>query len=692
MISSHGLATILLAFLCISFIPTALSDGSTLDQFSQLNPSSATDSNDFQSPVERINPYDHFRTVDIRRRRRSANRITIASHNHVVVFLNGKAIRVVKGDFKVSSFSPRLSKGDVITLMTQARGFSYGVVANVIYGHRHHFTGSRAWKVAVVHRHHRRHLAFWMSKRFNSCKWKHPIKRPRRSYSRWLRDFPRAAFPVWAPHAPRRGGTILLRLVVGGENCHHSTASKITFAADNAAWLYINGKLVRSISDWSKIQSLNYVPRKGDVIGIKAVDFGHWFGVIAQIAQGRRHIVTGGSGWKAKPCSRRDTNNPSIWATKRQSSCRWNRPVVRPRPNAIHPGKAPGFPYKFGAKYVWARGSGVKGCVQLRYVIGGEKCTGGSGGHDRATITFSTKRPVHLFVRGRRVRVKKIAHRVYAARVSLNKGAVVAFIAPKVRGGSGGIMADIFFKGVHYRTGAKGWKALRGSAIRGNWLHSNYNACGWPRARGYGGWIHRKGFPVRARFIWARGVSSHGSAGIRFVVGGETCHGKPSPRPSKRPSPRPTAKRAVIALTADNEATLYHNGRRVARVHSWRQVVKTVLHVRTGDVLSAEAFDSGDWFGIKIGLDIGHRKLGTGHGQWKAQAGLSRRLIQSGAWKRRSFKSCKWHRAQVRPRNKQNTIGLTPRFPGLGAELVWAKAAKVGEKAFFRLVVGGESC
>lgn len=118
------------------------------------------------------------------------------------------------------------------------------------------------------------------------------------------------------------------------------------------------------------------------MVGILATDYGFWYGAIVSIEVGGVRYFTGGPGWKAKAVKMNENENenanevvePLFWTEETFNSCGWKMADILTDDGMWHPGKALGFPYDSGARYVWAEGAGENDSIYLRLVVGGEDC------------------------------------------------------------------------------------------------------------------------------------------------------------------------------------------------------------------------------------------------------------------------------------------------------------------------------
>lgn len=144
--------------------------------------------------------------------------------------------------------------------------------------------------------------------------------------------------------------------------------AKIHFSANDIAAVYFNGRRKGVAKSWKRVKVVNLRVRDGDVIAFKAINKRGSYGFIADIEINGKHYPTGGEGWKAAHGGVKG----STWMKARKGFC-WHKPmgVLETRYK-----KCQNFPYRFGAKYVWACHSspGSRSVTLLRFVVGGDGC------------------------------------------------------------------------------------------------------------------------------------------------------------------------------------------------------------------------------------------------------------------------------------------------------------------------------
>lgn len=315
----------------------------------------------------------------------SLGRITYATGSRGWLFVNEEFLGMVGDRNHIRVATSRLKTGDVVAIKAQDLSGLHGVIALIQMGKAQFKTGQSGWKAIKGLLTESFNPLGWRSRSFSSCKWPEADAMgysaaivPNSVHAKLYRL---GARYVWA-HNTRKKDVILLRLVIGGEKCGPSrtpasaTSSLITFAASTSGALIVNGRHRGQVRTWTDIHRVALNLRTGDVIGmIVANDCAAFFGGIVDVESDGRHVVTGMTAWKARRAfTAKEGRYELFWATKEASSCDWDVAVARLGQHGRIVGKAQGFPYWFGARYVWAKGAGPRGRVFLRYVVGGEEC------------------------------------------------------------------------------------------------------------------------------------------------------------------------------------------------------------------------------------------------------------------------------------------------------------------------------
>lgn len=146
-----------------------------------------------------------------------------------------------------------------------------------------------------------------------------------------------------------------------------------------------------------------------------------------------------------------------------------------------------------------------------------------------------------------------------------------------------------------------------------------------------------------------------------------------------------------IKFAANDAAVLYVNGVKRLTTNKWEEFAYVDLDVKDGDVIALEVKDLGGWYGFIAELVINGRTFATGRDDWlatKASPGFGSK------WTQKSFtESCRWRRAEVRPRERAWFAGKAPYFTDpTPARYVWASNAAGLDTIYLRYRVGGEKC
>lgn len=146
----------------------------------------------------------------------------------------------------------------------------------------------------------------------------------------------------------------------------------IDVASTEYATVYLNGLKVGSVKDWASWKQFQVKCGLNDVIAITAMNLQGWHGIITDMAIGNNRFFTGGNGFKIRIDPNDPTSDWKLPGSRDACGTDWKKPVPMSRP--IHDRFAKTYPYKDGAKYVWAPDAPAIGHVQLRYVFGDDHC------------------------------------------------------------------------------------------------------------------------------------------------------------------------------------------------------------------------------------------------------------------------------------------------------------------------------
>lgn len=460
-------------------------------------------------------------------------KITFSSESGAWLYINGRKAgsSLIRGRYV--TISRKVRRGDVITLMGRGRGKTSGIIMDAFYNSRHYPSGAGFWK---THKFMPSWKSKWRRKSFSSCTWRR-AKIISTSSITAVRGFPfrstRAKY-VWSDRWAGKGTNfVIFRHVIGGERCKRRplkwlNMATIRFSADDRAWLFINGRLAGTNLRPGRFTTVKRTVKRGDVIAIGAKNFRGTYGVIADVHYRNRHYSTASRYWKVH---KQVSSWGRRWLSKSFSSCTWGKGVVISRTSGVK--RAKGFPYQStGASYIWAspRGFGSLKSVHLRFVVGGEKCRRRPR-DPMATIRFSGDDLSWLYINGGLVSRTKNPKRFVMIRRRLKRGDVVS-VGARNLGRGYGFVADVFYRGRHFATGSRYWKATTYvPSLGAKWRFKRFSSCAWPRAIVVGRrnrFIKAIGFPYRstgAKYVWA--ARAGGKVGklvvLRFVVGGEKC-------------------------------------------------------------------------------------------------------------------------------------------------------------------------
>lgn len=450
--------------------------------------------------------------------------------------------------------------------------------------------------------------------------------------------------------------------------------ARIFFAADDRAKLYINGKYVSQTLSPKTLRILNVGLKAGDVVGLLAKDVGGGYGAIMTIVMpnGVRYR-SGGGNFIARKWFR-IPGNQLAWTTPEYNACSWPEAPVSPSSEQSI-GKPSVFPAPMsGAQYVWADSSGSFSSVFIRYKVGGEACS-----TRLSRVYLAADDSARLFVNGMFVVSVSTPRVLVQSRNAFKKGDVIAIQARDI-GGAYGVIAAIITPAMKILTGSGSWKAtawykMPAGLPANAWTKPEFSVCSWPAPV-----VAPKGYAVPpsfpedmngATYVWAPNAAGGTSIYLRYRIGGESCSGKP----------------VRISFTADNQASLYVNGKFIAANKGAAQVTSVQTLLTAGAIVAFLAKDNGQGYGVRAAIVDGSKTFVTGSPQWRARQSF---LSQAGylAWTRPSFKQC----FPVAMTVKDTSMIVKP--TSLPAELkaakyVWAKGSGANKTIFLRFRFGG---
>lgn len=153
---------------------------------------------------------------------RNRSKIRFSADQRAVLFINGVRIAAIRNPKRYKFVSRSLKRGDVVAIVAQNRGRrGRGVIADVFHGKRHFATGSRSWRAHFFAP--RKGRPFRQTqKSFSSCKWNRAVPVAKGTQLVRASRFPykrTGARYVWAAAGRKQRSVVVIRFVVGGENC-----------------------------------------------------------------------------------------------------------------------------------------------------------------------------------------------------------------------------------------------------------------------------------------------------------------------------------------------------------------------------------------------------------------------------------------------------------------------------------------
>lgn len=148
-------------------------------------------------------------------------------------------------------------------------------------------------------------------------------------------------------------------------------------AANEAAWIFVNGKFVGDVHGWQHYAAVNITLKLGDVLAMVVKGDAQWSGFVAavgayQVGRPAWSIRTGAHEFLATPAFQDDH---ATWMNPDYDACHWKRARYANGNGAdIGSGKAKNFPYWTQARYLWARDTAHGELIYVRFKRGGHGC------------------------------------------------------------------------------------------------------------------------------------------------------------------------------------------------------------------------------------------------------------------------------------------------------------------------------
>lgn len=463
------------------------------------------------------------RPVALARQDRPAATIYFAADDRARLYINGKLKAETKGPKVLGKAFAVLKVGDVVGVYARDVGGGYGVVITVVMPNGVRYRTGKAMYVARSWFKIPGNPLAWATSEYNACGWPDAVLSPASDSSiAKPNNFPApmaGAQYVWAASAKGAAG-VLVRLKIGGEKCDTSL-SRVFLAADDSAKMFVNGKLVLSVSKPGVLVQTRSQFKKGDVIAIQARDVGGNYGVIAAIITPMMKILTGSGAWRAVGWYKMPQGLPgNAWTKSDFSVCSWPAPIIAPKGYAV-PASLP--EEMNGATYVWAADVAGTTSIFLRYRIGGESCSG-----KLVRISFTADDVASLYVNGKFVATNKDSMKVTSVQVQVSKGSVIGIIA-KDNGQGYGVLAAVVDGAKTFATGSKFWRARKSFLSNAGyfaWTKPSFKQCfpiAPPTSAKMPLIVTPKNLPAElksAKYVWAKDAGVKKNIFLRFRYGG----------------------------------------------------------------------------------------------------------------------------------------------------------------------------
>lgn len=315
------------------------------------------------------------------------------------------------------------------------------------------------------------------------------------------------------------------------QGCSKPLKTTVYFSADNNATLYLNGKPIQSSDNWHSVVSRTFPTSVGDCISIKVSSYSAGYGVIAQVVVNDIMVAATGvrkHDWRATTAVSVNGEDGASWNSHEFSTCEWSQPLRLNHKslNAPDVRRAPFFPTKASAKYVWAApglqsSSTATKELYLRYRIGGEPCP--------FKLEVGAGKSAFVFVNGIIAASLYNSFIITTQTLTLRHGDVVSLRVLGANSWHGVVMSL-----GRYSTGVyRPWRAVKETTFEDAgdsfaWMYPGYDACSWPRA--ISALTDDEALPSfleaphilksRNRFVKATGTSFGDSFQMRVRIGG----------------------------------------------------------------------------------------------------------------------------------------------------------------------------
>lgn len=488
--------------------------------------------------------------------------------SHGWLFVNGKHVKDVHGDGKISIWSGPLKSGDTILIKGKSTGCGYGCTAEIKY---------RDPKGALKTRN--TDLDFWRALSITPTQAKSLVQTLKKQPVRTWRPASKGNHPtkvndkaisIWgADKAPCRANQpeyALIATTLGAPPVRNY--GHIKFSCKDHGWLFINGKHVKDVHGGSRVSVWHGQLKTGDTILIKGKNEKPGFGCTAIITYRNEIGVL-----KSSTTDYKHWRALSITAVQaKHLVATLNKQPVPTWPQASHGTYATVLSPK--TAIIWGPDKG--GFALMATKLGAPPVP------IRGSVRFSCDDHGWLFINGKHVKDVHGVDKIGYWAGPLKSGDSV-LIKGKDDGGRWGCTAEIRyatrFGSIRIRrTNFAHWRALSISSEQAKHLPRTLKdspVSSWPPASP-GTFATRAG--AHTHILW--GAKRGGYALLATTLGS-----------------RPIRNYGFVRFSCDDHGWLFINGKHVKDVHGVKRVATWSGSLKTGDVIMIKGKDDGGRYG-----------------------------------------------------------------------------------------------
>ncbi|MBI1884646.1 MAG: fibronectin type III domain-containing protein [Chlamydiae bacterium] len=413
--------------------------------------------------------------------------VKITADNAFDVYQNGTPMGS-GSDWPSAKFIPTtLGVGDVIAVDAVDQGGIAAVMGEIVMqdsaGNKKSFVTDSSWKLSTSH------VSGWQNTSFDDSGWSGSTEEASLGAGPWgygnnLSNISGSAKWIWASDAYGVNEVYLRKTI---------SNSSMTFTADNACEVYLNGVLVKSGSDWSNPPSVGFNLQNGDVIAVKAWDLGGMAGFLAAIDYNGTQIVSNTT-WKVSKGSFSDLS----WAQKAYDDSAWMNAISRGS-NGISPwGSLSSI--STSSQWIWSADFEKDDAAYFRFRMGDSNTETGV-----TTLQFCADNGLEFYLNGTLLLTANDWTHPASLSLRLASGDILAF-----GGSDSGYKAGFLLRatGAYTFVSDSSWKVS--TSASSGWNNKGFNDSSWTWATSYGNYgvapwetgVSDFPYPSSAQWIW----------------------------------------------------------------------------------------------------------------------------------------------------------------------------------------------